>query len=194
MKPSRAFVRIARKGCWTAECGDLDLIRQDFQEQPTRQMGGRGPAQMIAPLQSKPICVEIGQARDHVLDRPCVVRSRRPRRRRLADAARKSAHRHHAARRALGFASRRILFESDSTSERAAAPGRTRFDAVDRSAPFVRPIDCRREAALAQAGQRCACRVRKPPRHFDQFVNRRALIPLKQFDDLRQLRPASRRG
>ena len=32
--------------------------------------------------------------------------------------------------------------------------GRTPFDAVDRSALFVRPIDCRREAALAQAGQR----------------------------------------
>ncbi len=71
---------------------------------------------MIAPLQSKPICVEIGQARDHVLDRPCVVRSRRRRRRCLADVARRSAHRHHAARRALGFASRRIFFESDSTS------------------------------------------------------------------------------
>ncbi len=71
---------------------------------------------MIAPLQSKPICVEIGEARDHVLDRPCVVRSRRPRRRCLADVARKSAHRHHAARRALSFASRRIFFESDSTS------------------------------------------------------------------------------
>ena len=76
----------------------------------------------------------------------------------------------------------------------AAFGGRTPFDAVDRSALFVRPIDCRREAALAQAGQRCACRVRKPPRHFDQFVNRRAAVPLKQFDDLRQLRPAPRSG
>ena len=60
--------------------------------------------------------------------------------------------------------------------------GRTRFDAVDRSALFVRPINCRREAALAQAGQRCACRVRKPPRHSDQLVDARAAIPLKQFD------------
>ena len=71
---------------------------------------------MIAPLQSKRIRVEIGQARDHVLDRPWVVRSRHPRRRCLADVARKSAHRHHAPRRALSFASRRVFFESDSTS------------------------------------------------------------------------------
>ncbi len=45
---------------------------------------------MIAPLQSKPVRVEIGEARDHVLDRPCVVRSRRQRRRCGADVARKS--------------------------------------------------------------------------------------------------------
>jgi len=56
------------------------------------------------------------------------------------------------------------------------------LDAVDRSALFVRPIDCCREAALAQAGQRCACRVRKPPRQSDQLVDARAAIPLKQFD------------
>ncbi len=76
---------------------------------------------MIAPLQSKPICVEIGEAGDHVLDRPSVGRSRRRRRRCLADVSRKSAHRHHATRRALSFASRRLLFESDSTSARATS-------------------------------------------------------------------------
>jgi hypothetical protein len=46
----------------------------------------------------------------------------------------------------------------DSLSQlfRSSSPeffgGRTPFNAVDRSALFVRPIDSRREAALAQAG------------------------------------------
>ena len=69
--------------------------------------------------------------------------------------------------------------------------GKIPFDAVDRSPLFARPIDRQREAALAQPGQRCARSVRKPPRRIDQLVNGRAAIPLKQFDDLRQLRPAA---
>ena len=158
---------------------------------------------MIAPLQPKPLRVEIGEARDHVLDRPCVVRSRRRRRRCLADVARGSPHRHHAARRALGFASRRIFFESGATSACATVGvggcavfgGGITFDAVDRTALFVRPIDCRHEAALAQPSQRCACRVRKPARSQRSSSSiARAAILLKQFDDLRQLRPAPRRG
>jgi hypothetical protein len=36
-------------------------------------------------------------------------------------------------------------------------------------------------------GQRCARRVRKPPGRLDQLIDRRAAVPLKQFDDLRQL-------
>jgi hypothetical protein len=72
--------------------------------------------------------------------------------------------------------------------------GRTSFDAVNRTALFVRPIDCRHEAAFAQPSQRCACRMRKPARHNDQLGDARAAILLKQFDDLRQLRPAPRRG
>ena len=67
--------------------------------------------------------------------------------------------------------------------------GTISFDAVDRSALFVRPIDCRHEAALTQPSQRGACRVRKPARHNDQFGDARAAILPKQFDDLRQLRP-----
>ena len=59
---------------------------------------------------------------------------------------------------------------------------------------FVSPIDRQREAALAQPSQRCARSVRKPPRSVDQLVNGRATIPLKQFDDLRQLRAAARSG
>ena len=162
-------------------------------------MGGRGPAQMVAPLQSKPICVEIGEAREHVLDRPCVVRSRRRRRRCRADVA--ESRRIAITPLDALWVSRRDASSSRATRCRPALrrSGRRRclrrqdpFDAVDRSALFVRPIDCRREAALAQAGQRCACRVRKPPRHSDQLVDARAAIPLKQFDHQRQLRPASR--
>jgi hypothetical protein len=37
----------------------LDAIRQQPQEQPPGQMGGRGPAQVVAPLQAKPIQLEI---------------------------------------------------------------------------------------------------------------------------------------
>jgi hypothetical protein len=59
---------------------------------------------------------------------------------------------------------------------------------------LVRSIDCRHEAALAQPRQRGACRVRKPARHNDQFGDARAAILPKPFDDLRQLRPAPRRG
>ena len=64
----------------TAERGGLDLIRQDPEQQPTRQMGGRGPAQVVAPLQAKPICVEISEARDQIAEGRCLVRSRRRRR------------------------------------------------------------------------------------------------------------------
>ncbi len=59
---------------------------------------------------------------------------------------------------------------------------------------FVRPVDGQREAALAQPGERCARSVRKPSRRIDQLVNGRATIPSKQFDDLRQLRPAAGSG
>jgi hypothetical protein len=37
----------------------LNAIGQHPQEQPPGQMGGRGPAQVVAPLQAKPIHVEI---------------------------------------------------------------------------------------------------------------------------------------
>jgi hypothetical protein len=105
-----------RRFVGTAECGDLELIRQDSQEQPARQMGGRRSTQMVAPLQPEPLRIEIGEASNHVLDRPCVVGTRRQQRRFRTRAARGSPHRHHAARRALAFASRRIVFESDATS------------------------------------------------------------------------------
>jgi hypothetical protein len=71
--------------------------------------------------------------------------------------------------------------------------GRAPFDAVDRTALFVRPIDCRPQAALAQSSQRGACRVRKPTRHNDQLVDARTAILLKQFDDRASfVRPAER--
>ena len=64
----------------TAERGGLDLIGQDPEQQPTRQMGGRGPAQVVAPLQAKPTCVEISEARDQIAEGRCLVRSLRRRR------------------------------------------------------------------------------------------------------------------
>ena len=46
------------------ERAGLNAVGHGPQEQPPRQMGGRGPAQVIAPLQTKPAQVEIGEARD----------------------------------------------------------------------------------------------------------------------------------
>jgi len=45
-----------------AKRGGLDATGQHPQEQPTWQMGGRGPAQVVAPLQAKPAHVEIDEA------------------------------------------------------------------------------------------------------------------------------------
>src|SRR5271165_5775810 len=94
----------------------LDLIRQDPEQQPTRQMGGRGPAQVVAPLQAKPICVEISEARDQIVEGRCLVRSLRRRRGDSAGATRMSAHWHHAARRTLDFTWRWTFFEGVSES------------------------------------------------------------------------------
>ena len=88
----------------------------------------------------------------------------------------------------------RVGLPDIGVSGRVVLGGKIPFDAVDRSPLFARPIDRQREAALAQPGQRCARSVRKPPRRIDQLVNGRPAIPLKQFDDLRQLRPAARSG
>jgi hypothetical protein len=77
---------------------------------------------------------------------------------------------------------------------RAAFRGPTPLDPVDRTAIFVGPIDRRHEATLAQPSQGGAYRMRKPARHNDQLCNTRAVILLEKFDDLRELRPASRRG
>ena len=52
-----------------AERGDLNALGEDPREQPTRQMGRRAPAQMIAPLQPKLIRVEIGDRGDQCVDR-----------------------------------------------------------------------------------------------------------------------------
>jgi hypothetical protein len=60
-----------------AERGDLNALGEDPREQPTRQMGGRGPAQMIAPLQAKLIGVEIGDRRDQRIGRGHLASLRR---------------------------------------------------------------------------------------------------------------------
>ena len=147
---------------------------------------------MIAPLQSKPICVEIGQARDHVLDRPCVVRSRRPRRRCLADVARKSAHRHHPARRALGFASRRIFFESDLTSSsRANSDVGLRYVGVGGCAVFGGRARFRRGRSI-----RALCQTDRLPSRSRACADRSAprVSCAEATPSLRSIRQSSRRG
>ena len=71
-----------------AERADLDPISQDPQEQPTGQMGGREPAQVVAPLQTKPFHVEIDETGDGVIERRDGFRSGRRTRQILADDAR----------------------------------------------------------------------------------------------------------
>jgi hypothetical protein len=58
----RLFVEVVKRG-------GLDAIGQDPEEQPPRQMGGRGPAQVVTPSQPKPVHVEIDEPRDQVLER-----------------------------------------------------------------------------------------------------------------------------
>src|SRR5208337_4002207 len=114
-----------------AKRGGLDAIRQDPQEQPPRQMGGRGPAQVVAPLQAKAVQIEIDEAADHVVERRNAIRSRHRRKQGLADAVRLSALRHYAARRACGFAERDDFFRT--------------------AAEFARPSSSAAAAALASS-------------------------------------------
>jgi hypothetical protein len=103
-----------------AERRGLVPIRQDLQEQPPRQMGGRGPAQVVAPLQAKPIHVEIDEASDHLVEPRDGVRSRRRRNQGLADAAQLLWLRHHAARRAWSLDWRRAFLGTDAEFPRAS--------------------------------------------------------------------------
>jgi hypothetical protein len=79
---------------------------------------------MVAPLQAKTLQVEIDKTSDQVIERSSDVRSRRRRRQGLDDSARLSSRRHHAARRALEFASRCVFFEAGSEFGSAASVGR----------------------------------------------------------------------
>ena len=63
-------------------------------------MGGREPAQAVAPLQTKPFHVEIDETGDGVIERRDGFRSGRRTTQSLADDARQSTLCHHAARRA----------------------------------------------------------------------------------------------
>ena len=72
--------------------------------------------------------------------------------------------------------------------------GLAQSGAVRRSSLLVGSVDRHRIAALAQSRKRSARGMRKPVRRRDQLFERCAIIALKQFDDLRQLRAASGRG
>ena len=85
--------------------------------------------------------------------------------------------------RVVGVDDRRVAFD-----------GEIRIDAIERSSLIVGPIDRNRVAPLAQTGQRRARRVGKPACRGDQVVDARAIIPLEQFDDLRQFGAAARSG
>ena len=93
----------------TAERGGLKAIGQDPQEQPPGQMGGRGPAQVIAPLQTKPVRAEIDEARDCLIQRCDAVGPLSHARQTLAEAARSSGLDHQAARLDRAFERLRAL-------------------------------------------------------------------------------------
>src|SRR5271157_6651432 len=68
-----------------------------------------------------------------------------------------------------------------------------RLDPIDRSSHLVGPINSDGVAALAQASERCPCRVRQPAGGGDKFGESCAIATLQQFDDLRDLGSAARR-
>src|SRR5271157_520598 len=68
-----------------------------------------------------------------------------------------------------------------------------RLDPIDRSSHLVGPINSDGVAALAQASERCPCRVRQPAGGDDKFGESRAIATLQQFDDLRDLGSTARR-
>ena len=61
------------------------------------KMDGRGPAQAVAPLQAKAICVELDERGDRVIERQDAVGSRRRAKQTFVDAARWPALGHQAA-------------------------------------------------------------------------------------------------
>jgi hypothetical protein len=64
---------------------------------------------------------------------------------------------------------------------------------MDRSSLLVRSTNPDGIAALAQAGERGARRVRRPAGGGDQLGESRAVATLQQFDDQRDLGSATRR-
>ncbi len=49
-------------------CRGLDPIGEHAHEQPSRDMGGSDPAQMVTPLEAELIDVEAGKARDQTVE------------------------------------------------------------------------------------------------------------------------------
>jgi hypothetical protein len=96
---------------------DLHALRENPRQQPARQMGGRGPAQMVAPLQPELIGAEIGESRDEDVERRSRARRWRRSRFRLAGVDLMSSSRRHAAGPAAasafcsGFVARAAFFD-----------------------------------------------------------------------------------
>ena len=84
----------------------LDPVGEYAREQPSRKMSGSDPAQMVSPLEAKPIHVESGKGADRDLELFVLGWRGDERDQRLADIPRYSALRHHAARRDRRFAAR----------------------------------------------------------------------------------------
>ena len=174
-----------------AEQRGLDAIGKDLHEQPTRQMGGRGPAQVVA-LQAKSVRVEFDQRCDRVVQRQGFPQVAAPgeadlRPRRAVVGAQPSGRLMALRRRpAPLLAARRLgvprrFNEADLTYRGAVDDPRL---SSDRSIATASP-------ALAQAGQRGAGRVGEPARRSDQFLDGRAMNALKPRNDASQLRAAA---
>ena len=52
-----------------SECRGLDPIGERAHEQPSRNMGGSDPAQMVSPLEAELIRAEAGKAHDRSVER-----------------------------------------------------------------------------------------------------------------------------
>ncbi len=60
---------LAERPIEISECSGLDPIGEYAHEQPSREMGGSDPAQIVTPLEAELIHVEAGKVRDQGIDR-----------------------------------------------------------------------------------------------------------------------------
>ena len=114
-KPQRRLVEIAER------CS-LHSMREQTQQQPARQVGGHGPAQMVSPLEAKLFGAAIAKRGDRGVESPYPIRGR-PMSAILPHVVRASMRHGHAALRALRTGIPPTLFDRREGAESTARAG-----------------------------------------------------------------------